>query len=164
MTNELEFTKSGIRWTLVRRSKARSIIKEALATAKRLEEGTQQRFGVRKAFDKNGKPVCAFGCVLAASYVCDETMVKNFLKKSEEKKEEGIHFIDQFPLEGNVGAFAFSLNVRDEDIYPSDIEDALSMIEYANDKTKDSWERRRKKIANALRHFAEVLKKDAGLV
>ena len=77
------FNKSSIKWNSSLRKKAVAIAMEAERTAVRLEAGVEQKFGTGEAFDKTGKPVCAFGCILSAAK-CVPEEIANIQKNQQQ--------------------------------------------------------------------------------
>jgi len=178
-----KFVKSSVRWTPALKRKALVIALEAERTAERLDAGVEKKFGTGEAFDEKGQPVCAFGCVLSAAHCLPEEvqrvmkMPKEELKKLIEEDEE------LYAIENNVEAFAKSLGLNEEDVEygktetvtgesgypysstpPSTLRLTCDRVGEANDDTKSGWERRRKKIAKALRNFSKALLQDSGLL
>lgn len=163
--NDQNFTKTDIKWTANLKRKAVKIALEAERTAVRLDAGIEKKFGTGEAFDTKGQPVCAFGCVLAAAKCvppsiekCQKLTLAEIEKLIDDDNEEA----EYFAIIGNREALAETLDVSVT--YGSNLAEACDGVQEANDSTKSGWERRRGKIAKALRAFSTALLTDAGLL
>lgn len=168
----MDFKRSNIKWDKERIKKAVLIAMEAERTAIRLSAGIEQKFGTGDAFDEYGKPVCAFGCVLAAAKCVPPKVAKaQLMSKRELNKLVEVDGDENFTVTANTAALADTLGVVESSLRYSGEEYSYSTLYTAcgdvsdsNDDTKPSWERRRGRIAKALRNFSLALLQDAGVL
>ncbi len=86
---------------------------------------------------QDGEAVCAFGAVLERAHLLSRLGDGTFIS--------------------NIGAFAAALEMKIDDV-PEHVHAALSSISHASDN-EDRWSdvQRRRRVADALRYFADVL-------